>query len=739
VPIHVHDTGREFHLRSERLSYVVRLLEDGRPSLLHFGGPLDPSASYRHLDPASPLAIDNWGEELRLECPTPGGPDFRCPALTVEQADGSRVLELACTGHRVLPGKPALPGLPATYVERDEESETLELELADERSGTRAVLVYTVFRDLPVVTRHLRIRNGGAAPFVLRCAMSASLDLPEGPWDLTQLSGAWARERQVVRRRVVQGSQSVASLRGHSSHHQNPFLLLERPGTTEDSGEAYGLGLVYSGNFLAEVEGDAAGGARARIGIHPDTFSWRLEPGEEFCTPEAVLVFSDQGRGGLSDVYHRLYRERLARGPWRDRPRPVLLNNWEATYFDFDEARLLRLATSARDLGVELFVLDDGWFGERDSDHTSLGDWTPDRRKLPGGLAGIARQVEALGLGFGIWIEPEMVSRRSRLFTEHPEWAVGAPGRRHTEARHQYVLDLTRPEVAEWIHGTVAGILRSAPIRYVKWDMNRSITEAYSSGLPSARQGEFHHRYMLALYELYRRLTAEFPEVLFESCSGGGGRFDPGMLAFAPQAWTSDGSDAIERLGIQWGTSLCYPLSAMGAHVSAVPNHQVGRITSLVTRAAVAFFGVFGYELDPLTLSPAEREEVAAQVAFYRSHRDLFQRGRLVRLVSPFEEERNAAAWMCVSPDARRAVVGYYRLLQHACEPAHRLRLRGLEPAARYRISTWPSGGDPPWDDAPALHGGDELMRAGLPIRSERHFPPRRGDFWSQLFLLEAS
>jgi alpha-galactosidase len=739
VPVRIHDSAREFHLHNGRLSYVLGLLDDGRVGLLHFGAVLDPDASYRHLAPA-PSGLDNFGrEESRLECPTPGGPDFRIPALVVEQGDGTTVLELACVGHRVLAGKPALPGLPSTYVEQEGEADTLELELADARSGARVFLVYTVFRDLAVVTRHLRVRNGGVEPLTLRCAMSACLDVGEGPWEMTQLSGGWARERQVVRRRVVQGSQSVGSTRGHSSHHHNPFLLLERPSTTEESGEAYGLSLVYSGNFLAEVEGDASGGARARIGIHPGAFAWRLEPGEELCTPEAVLAFSDQGRGGISDAYHRLYRERLARGAWRDRPRPVLLNNWEATYFDFDEAKLVRLAGAARDLGVELFVLDDGWFGERNDDTTSLGDWAENRKKLPGGLAGLARAVEAMGLGFGVWIEPEMVSPRSRLFAAHPDWAVGVPGRARTAGRNQYVLDLTRREVVEWLHDTVAGILRSAPIRYVKWDMNRSITEPRASELPAARQGEFFHRYILAVYELYERLTREFPEVLFESCAGGGGRFDPGMLAFAPQAWTSDNSDAVDRLGIQWGTSLCYPLSSMAAHVSAVPNHQVGRVTSLATRAAVAFFGVFGYELDPLALTPQEREQVKDQIAFYRRHRDLFQRGRLVRLSSPFDGDRNGAAWMCVSPDARRAVAAIYRLLQRAGEPAERLRLRGLDPSVRYRISTWPADGDPVEHDNPGLLGGDELMKVGLRIGGKGHGSPPRGDFWSRVFVLEGA
>ena len=369
--------------------------------------------------------------------------------------------------------------------------------------------------------------------------------------------------------------------------------------TTEEDGEAYGFSLVYSGNFLAEAEVDAFDTTRVRIGISPNTFTWTLEPGGSFATPEAVLVYSDAGLGAMSDALHGLYRERLARGSWRDKPRPVLLNNWEGTYFAFDEAKLLDIATAARDLGVELFVLDDGWFGERDTETTSLGDWFVDRRKLPNGLDGLAAKVEALGIGFGLWIEPEMISEQSRLFEAHPDWAIGVPGRPRTESRQQLVLDMSRPEIVDHLFGVLSEVLASAPISYIKWDMNRTITEPFSAALPADRQGEFFHRYILGVYDLYARLTAAFPEILFESCAGGGGRFDPGLLAFAPQAWTSDDTDAVERLRIQWGTSLAYPLSSMGAHVAAVPNHQTSRITPIATRAAVAFFGVLGYELDP--------------------------------------------------------------------------------------------------------------------------------------------
>ena len=496
---------------------------------------------------------------------------------------------------------------------------------------------------------------------------------------------------------------------------------------------------MYSGNFLAEAEVDEFGTTRLRLGIHPGGFSWALEPGAEFQTPEGILVHSDHGLEGISDALHGLLRDRLARGRWRDERRPVLLNSWEATYYDFDEERLLALAVAARDLGVELFVLDDGWFGERNDDTSSLGDWSVNRAKLPGGIDSLAGTIESLGLRFGLWIEPEMVSPRSRLFARYPEWAVGIPSRPRTESRHQYVLDLARPEVVDHLFGVLSDLLRGARISYVKWDMNRTITEPFSATLPADRQGEFFHRYILGLYTLFDRLTKAFPDVLFESCAGGGGRFDPGLLAYAPQAWTSDDTDAIERLRIQWGSSLAYPLSAMGAHVSSVPNHQVGRTTPLATRAAVAFFGVLGYELDPLLLSDPERREIAAQIAWYRDRGELFQRGRLVRLRSPFAGDGNEAAWMVVGPGGQRAVVGHYRVLNRPNPGPARLRLRGLDPATLYRVTPWPDDTDPVGRANAGLRGGDELMRVGLVVQTDDPADSRQdGDFRARLFDLEA-
>ena len=740
MPIDWDAETHEFHLRSEQLSYLVCLLENGALGQLHVGAPLTTGRSYRHLAPGEFRGFDNrLGDAVALEYPTEGIGDYRVPAISVELANGSAALSLAFVRHRIIAGKPPIPGLPSTYVESDSEADTLEVTLADPTAGVEVDLRYSVFADRPVIARSAVIRNTGAGPIELRCAMSASLDLPDADWDLMQLSGTWARERAIVERRLAPGRVAIGSLGGASGHEHNPFLALKRPSTTEDSGEVIGLSLVYSGNFLAEAEVDPYGTARVRLGINPEGFSWHLEPGAVFATPEVVRGWSAGGLGGLSDAYHGLYRERLARGTWRDRPRPVLLNSWEGAYFDFDEERLVAMANSARELGVELFVLDDGWFGSRDDDTTSLGDWFVDLRKLPNGLDGLARRIDDLDMGFGLWIEPEMVSEQSRLFAEHPDWAIGIPGRHRTASRNQYVLDMSRPEIVDYLFAELSKVLAGAPVSYVKWDMNRNMTEPYSLALPAHRQGEFFHRYIVGVYSLYERLTAAFPNILFESCAGGGGRFDPGMLAWAPQGWTSDDTDAVERLRIQWATSMVYPLSSMGAHVSAVPNHQIGRITPLATRAAVAFFGVLGYELDPTTLSADERRQITQQIAFYVERRELFQRGRFVRLRSPFDGDGNETAWMVVSDDRLRAVVGHYRVLNRPVPGPDRLRLRGLDPSQRYRVSSWPSTADAIERVNRAIRGGDDLMTVGLFVESPN---PRdaqvRGDFEARLFDVSA-
>ncbi|MFZ0216123.1 MAG: alpha-galactosidase [Candidatus Dormiibacterota bacterium] len=733
--------ARECHLHNGRVSYLLRVFENGALGHLHFGAPLAVGRPYAHLGPLPFTGFSNrLDAPIPFELPTPGSGDFRVPGLVVELADGSTVLDLRYAGHHIVPGKPPLAGLPATYVEDPGEASTLEVRLLDEPFGLEVELSFTVFRDLPVIARHTRLRNRGSAPVRVQCAMSAVLDLPDAIWEAVQLGGTWGREFHLTERSLVPGRQAISSVRGASGHEHNPFLLLRRPPTTEESGEAIGLSLVYSGNFLLETDVGPFATTRARIGINPEGFAWTLAPGDELTTPEAVLAHTRQGLGDLSDTYHRLYRERLARGVWRDRQRPIVLNNWEATYFDFTEQRLLELATAARELGVELFMLDDGWFGRRDDDTTSLGDWFVDERKLPGGLGRLGNRIRALGLDFGIWIEPEMVNRQSRLFSAHPEWVVGVPGRAQTESRNQLVLDLSRPAVVDHLTEVLSHVLRSGPISYVKWDMNRNVTEPYSTALPPDRQGEFFHRYTLGLYDLYRRLTEAFPDVLFESCASGGGRFDPGLLAYAPQTWTSDDTDAIERLKIQWGASLAYPLSATLAQVSAVPNHQIGRSTPLETRAAVAFFGVFGVTLDPTRLAPGERDAIAEQIAFYKARRELFQRGRHHRLRSPFHGDGNETAWMVVDAPAQHAVVGHYRTLSRPSPIPGRLPLRGLDPMLTYRVAVWPARGDAVERANEGLRGGDELMSVGLVVDTgDRRDDSRRGDFSARLFDLEAT
>ena len=737
MPISWDPQAQQFHLRSDSISYVMRVLDNGWLGHLYFGTPLADGAVYSYLGPKDFFGFSNrLGEPVALEYPTGGSGDYRIPALAVEHGDGSTVLDLRYKSHRLISGKPALAGLPSTYVEVGGEAETLEVVLADNVSGLEVELRYTLYRSRPLVVRGARIVNKGSAPLIIRTAMSASLDVPDADWTLITLDGEWARERHVDRARLRPGRQSVGSNRGTSSSQHNPFVALARPSTTEDRGEVIGVSLVYSGNFVAEVEAESFGTARVRVGINPEGFSWLVEPGAAFETPEAILVYSASGLDEMSQAYHDLYRTRLARGAWRDKPRPILLNSWEAAYFDFDEERLLQIASSAQDLGIELFVVDDGWFGRRDDDTTSLGDWQPDPRKLPGGLETLGAKVEALGMRLGLWIEPEMISRASRLYEAHADWQIAIPTRPKTEHRNQHVLDMSRPEVVDYLFDTLSSVLGSAPISYVKWDMNRTITEPFSPTLPAWRQGEFMHRYILGVYSLYDRLTKAFPGILFESCAGGGARFDPGILAFAPQGWTSDNTDAADRIGIQFGTSMVYPVSSMGAHVSAVPNHQTGRTTPLSTRAGVAFFGAFGYELDPTKLPDDEKVQIREQVVFYKRWRELLQFGRFHRLRSPFEGDGNDSAWMSVAPDRRTAIVGFYQVLSRVNNGPRRLPLRDLDPSASYRVSVWP---EPETVPVPVLKlGGDVLMAAGLALEATR-ISAAQGDFHARIYVLEAN
>ena len=642
-------------------------------------------------------------EIIPQEYPSYGNPDLRSPAVQIKLSNGTTVTDFRYYSHEIYNGKKALQGLPATYVENEDEAETLEITLKDELAGLRVILSYTVFENYDAITRSCKIINDSKEEVDVLRALSANVDFGHSDFDLIQLSGSWARERHIIRTSLRNGGQSVESRRGASSHAQNPFIALVSKDTTEDKGEVYGFNLVYSGNFLANVEVDMHSNSRTQIGINPFDFTWNLESGEEFQTPEAVMVYSPNGLTGMSHIYHDLYRERLCRGTYRDKERPILINNWEATYFDFNNEKIKDIAKESSNLGIELFVLDDGWFGERNNDDCSLGDWFVNEEKLKGGLNSLAKDINEMGMQFGLWFEPEMISPKSKLYEEHPDWCIHIDGRVRSEARKQLILDLSRDEVCDAVIEMLTNILKSAPISYVKWDMNRNMTEIGSPAWPAKKQKEIAHRYMLGLYKILENITSNFPNILFESCSGGGGRFDGGMLYYMPQTWTSDDTDAIERLKIQEGTSLVYPTSTMGSHVSAVPNHQVHRITPLHTRGVVAMAGSFGYELDVTKMTDEEKEEVKSQVEFYKNIRKTIQFGDLYRLKSAFDS--NEAAWMNISKDRNNLVVSYVKKYAEANVLPKRLNLKALDENSLYEIT-----------ETGEVFGGDELMYIGLEI-----------------------
>jgi alpha-galactosidase len=725
----VYDQERSiFHLQAKETSYVIHVTEQGYVAHLYWGKKirgtqldrlleLKPRASFSPSDASTDYKLTL--DALPQEYPGYGIGDSRHPAYQVQLPNGSTITDFRYAGHRIVQGKPKLAGLPATYTENDSEAQTLELTLKDELTGLIAVLSYSAFEQFNAITRSVRFINEGSSTLQLKSALSMSLDLPNDQFDMLQLSGAWARERYLHKRRLVPGMQSVESRRGSSSHMQNPFIALTANGATEDHGDAYGVNLVYSGSFTAGVEVDQFHSARLFIGINPFDFNWQLEAGEQFQTPEAVLVHSEHGLGGMSRSFHDLYRARLTRGAFRDQTRPILVNNWEGTYFDFNADKIEGIARAGKELGIELFVLDDGWFGKRDSDNSSLGDWFVDTNKLPNGLEDLVGRVKAMDMQFGLWFEPEMVSPDSELYRAHPDWCLHVENRSRTESRNQLILDVSRKDVQEYIVSVVSKILASAPITYVKWDMNRNMTEIGSALLPAERQRETAHRYMLGLYDVLEQITSAFPHILFESCSGGGGRFDPGMLYYMPQTWTSDNTDAISRLKIQYGTSLVYPISSMGAHVSEVPNHQVGRSPSLETRGNVALSGNFGYELDLTKIGEEENATMKEQVALYKEVRHLVQFGDFYRLLSPFEG--NETAWMFVSKDQSEAFVVYVSVLQEPNPKLNRFRLKGLDASRDYQLQ----GTD-------SVYGGDELMFAGLAS------PQFHGDFASKVYHFHA-
>lgn len=651
-------------------------------------------------------------DTLPQEYPASGVGDFRVPVIEARFADGSAAVDLRFERCEVRKGKYALEGLPAF---RGEEAETLAVYLRDPCTGLSAELLYGVLEDSDLITRAVRITNGGSAPVTLTNAGSLCLDFARGDMDVITFDGRHTMERIPHRRAVAPGVQSVGSGRGITSHQHNNFVVLCDHDATETSGVAYGAALVYSGNFRTAVERSQFDHIRLVSGISPQGFSWTLAPGETFTAPEAAMACSSEGLGGMSRIFHAAIRSHLCRGEWTHKPRPVLLNTWEAFYFDFTADEVVEAAKAAADAGVELLVLDDGWFGNRCDDRRGLGDWFVNEEKLPGGLAPLAKRIGDLGLAFGLWIEPEMVSEDSELYRAHPDWALRIPGRPATMGRSQLVLDFSRPEVRDAVYAQLCKVLRSADIRYVKWDMNRSLTDVWSAALPAGREGEAAHRWMLGVYDLLERFTRDFPHILLEGCCGGGGRFDCGILYYSPQIWTSDNTDAADRLLIQYGTSFGYPVSAMGAHVSAVPNEQTHRTLPFETRGVVAMSGTFGYELDPRKLTPEERADMRSQIARFRELYDLLQNGEYDRLTDP---RSGLAAWQQTAPDKSEALVNVVTGLTRSNDAFLTVYPRRLDAEAVYSVN-----GE--WSDT-----GAALMYGGIPL------PQEKGDFRAMQFHL---
>lgn len=729
MPIYYNDCHKVFHLKSGNMSYIMGINKYNILQHLYWGEQIELSLEkgitgtegrFFNSDMRKPDNIVSYEECIRSEYGYYGTGDYKAPAFEAEDSMGYRANKLEYVSHIIYDGKPMLKGLPATYMESDGEGQTLEITLTDKAIGLNVILVYSVFERLNAVIRSVKFINSSGKRIKLLKAMSMCVDMEDCDYDYIQLWGSWGNERNIERMPVSHGRHCLDSRRGSSSHQKNPFTALLRKNTDENHGEAYGFSLVYSGSFTAQIETEQYDLTRVTMGINPHNFSWELDENEEFQTPEAVMVYSNAGIGGMSRTYHRLYRERLCRGKYRDTERPVLINNWEATYFDFNSEKILKLSETAKELGIELFVLDDGWFGKRNSCNCSLGDWKVNLEKLPEGLNKLSEKINALGMKFGLWFEPEMISPDSDLYRNHPDWCLHIPGRERTQVRSQLVLDLSRQEICDYVYNSISDVLKSADISYVKWDFNRELTEVGNEVSDKDRQGEIRHRYVLGLYSILERLNKDFPDVLFEGCASGGGRFDPGMLYYSPQIWTSDNTDAVSRLKIQYGTSMAYPISSMGAHVSAVPNHQTGRVTPLSLRGNVAFTGAFGYELDLNMISDEEKSIIKEQVKRYKELRGNIQKADMYRLLSPYENDR--CAWMYVSEDKRWAFVFFARISGKAAYIYRdSLKLSGLDKNLRYSI-----------EGQEGIYTGGELMKMGLDVSDANT------DYSSRTWVIEA-
>ena len=724
MSIRYDEANRIFELDTRNTSYRIGIVdEEGFVGHIYYGQKIRPQKCDQFLRTCEAPFVPSKNNRERCSFmdtfPTEysgnGIGDYRESCIAVKTANGSRTVDLKFVDYDIVNGKPGISGLPASFA-GEEEVQTLVVHMMDGGCGIDVDLIYSVFEDEDVITRSVSVKNAGDKDVRLTKVYSACIDMDDEDFEMLTLHGSWARERQIERRPIAYGKQSVSSLRGESSHQDHPFMAWMTKGTDQTTGDVYGMHFVYSGNFIAQIEKSQFDSIRAVMGIHSEGFEWWLTPGETFTAPEVVLTYSHDGLGQMTRNLHDFYRCHMIRSKYLHQKRPVLINNWEATYFDFDTDKLLAIAKSAAEHGIEMLVMDDGWFGHRNDDATSLGDWFVNENKIKGGLKHLVDEVNKLGLKFGIWMEPEMISPDSELYRKHPDWAFAVPERTATLSRNQYVLDLSRKEVRDYVYECVHNVISSANIEYVKWDMNRQLTDIGSVEFTRDRQGELAHRYVLGVYELQERLVNDFPDLLLENCSGGGARFDPGMLYYSPQIWCSDDTDAIERLSIQEGTELIYPLSTMGAHVSDCPNHTVGRSTPFMTRAHVALAGTFGYELDITKISEEERAMIPEQVSMYHKYNDLVREGDYYRVAS-YRENGLYDCWMVVAKDKSEALVTYVQVLGRPNVHSRKIKLLGLDVTAGYRL-----------DGTEKVYGGDLLMNAGMLIET------MRGDYMSRLY-----
>lgn len=723
MAVYYDDKNKIFRLDTEKSTYVIGLSPEGYVGHIYYGARLYQEAAGYLLRMDEPPYTPSVNQREKsafldffpMEYPTGGVGDYRESCLNVRNEKGCMGSEIFYVSHEVYKGKRGLEGLPASFGTEDE-VETLEILCEDPILKLQVYLSYSAFEKENIITRSVRIVNMGVQTLKLEKVYSACLDMDDEKFRMLTLCGAWARERHIQECEVHYGKQMVSSAKGETSHQEHPFMALVTPGTNQVQGQVYAMNFVYSGNFIAQAERTQFDSVRMVMGIHQEEFSWNLKPSDTFQAPEVVLTYSGEGLGQMTRNYHDFYRNHMIRSPYLHKKRPILINNWEATYFDFDTEKLLSIAREAKACGIEMLVMDDGWFGERNSDDSSLGDWTVNEKKLHNGLRHLVEEVNAIGLDFGIWFEPEMISPNSELYRRHPEWAIQIPGREPTQSRSQLVLDLSRPDVLDYVYESVAGILRSANISYVKWDMNRQLSDMGSTYLDKDSQQELFHRYVLGVYALQERLVTEFPNLLLENCSGGGARFDPGMLYYSPQIWCSDDTDAIERLMIQEGTALVYPLSTMGAHVSDCPNHSVGRSTPFETRGHVALAGTFGYELDITKISEQDRRMIPEQVRMYHKYHELIREGDYYRIAS-YRENHTHDCWAVSSRDKKEVLVTYVHVLGNVIAHSRKIKLQGFQPEARYCL-----------EGTDLVFTGEMLMQGGFLISG------LRGDYTSRLY-----